>query len=149
MNGAASNATLLFLRPRPAKKQYTPKRALFFPKFREASPAAAARNWLAGDVKPDKMSREEHGRFFGPCLQQAGEQRSRGMTVLSFSATAKQLSVADVAGVERARDGGVLCSFEDGAAIGKDGHFVRGDAEAKKKLVLTYVRSGQDETVAK
>src|SRR5260221_13858612 len=58
------------------------------------------------------------------------------------SRRAPQKSGADVAGVEGTRDGGIFCAFEDGAAVGEDGHFVGRDAEAKKELVVADVEDG-------
>ena len=45
-------------------------------------------------------------------------------------------SGADIPRVEGACHGGVFGAFEDSAAIGKDGHFVRSDVETKKKVIL-------------
>src|ERR1700728_1517033 len=52
---------------------------------------------------------------------------------------------ADVAGVEGTGHGGVLCAFQDGSAVGEDGHFVRGDPETEEEIVLADVigRGGQ------
>ena len=48
-------------------------------------------------------------------------------------------SGADIPRVERTRHDGVFGALEDGAAVGEDGHFVRGDAETKKKIILANV----------
>lgn len=47
------------------------------------------------------------------------------------------MSGADKAGVERSRDRRILGTFEDGATVGEDGHFVGWDAETQKKFVVT------------
>src|SRR3981189_3276316 len=45
-------------------------------------------------------------------------------------------SGANVASVERSCDAGVAGSFDDGAAIGEDGHFVGWDAETQQETIL-------------
>jgi hypothetical protein len=44
-----------------------------------------------------------------------------------------------VAGVEGASNRRVFCAFEDGAAVGEDGHFVGVDAEAEQEIVMADV----------
>ena len=58
------------------------------------------------------------------------------------------MSGADVAGVEGARDGGVFRAFEDGAAVGKDGHLVGLDAEGEQKVVVAHIGDSRSETLA-
>src|SRR5467141_2146669 len=45
-------------------------------------------------------------------------------------------SSTNVAGVERSCDAGIAGSFDDGAAIGEDGHFVGRDAETQQETIL-------------
>lgn len=52
---------------------------------------------------------------------------------------------ADVASVEAAGDGGVGGAFEDGAAVGENGHFVGGDAEAEEEVVVADFGDGAGE----
>jgi hypothetical protein len=54
---------------------------------------------------------------------------------------------ADVAGVEGTGDGGIFCAFEDGAAVGEDGHFIGRDTEAEQKFVVAEVGDGGGEAV--
>ena len=54
---------------------------------------------------------------------------------------------ADVAGVEAAGDGGIGSAFEDGAAVGEDGHFVGGDAEAEEEVVVADLGDGAGEAL--
>jgi hypothetical protein len=56
-----------------------------------------------------------------------------------------EASGADVARVEGAGDGGVFGAFEDGAAIGEDGHFIGGNAEAQEKIIVAEVADGGGE----
>ena len=56
-------------------------------------------------------------------------------------------SGADVAGVEGAGDGGVGGAFEDGAAVGENGHFIGRDAEAQEEVVVAHVRNGAREAL--
>src|SRR5712692_9650494 len=58
------------------------------------------------------------------------------------SRRAPQKSGADVAGVEGTCDGGIFCAFEDGAAVGEDGHFVGRDAETEQEFVVADVGDG-------
>src|SRR5207245_7985761 len=49
---------------------------------------------------------------------------------------------ADVASVERARYAGVARALNDGAAIGKNGHFIRGHAKAQQEIVAAHLGRG-------
>ena len=49
---------------------------------------------------------------------------------------------AEVAGVERAGDGGVLGAFDDGAAVREHGEFVGRKREAEKKIVVADFGGG-------
>ena len=53
----------------------------------------------------------------------------------------------DVAGVEGAGDGGIGGAFEDGAAVGKDGHFVGRDAGAQEEIVAADISDGAGEAM--
>ena len=52
-------------------------------------------------------------------------------------------SGTNIAGVERARDGGIFCAFENGAAVGKDGHLIRINAEREQEFVVPDIGDGR------
>ena len=60
----------------------------------------------------------------------------------------KRNSSSDKASVKRSCDRGILRAFEDGAAVGKDRHFIRRNAEAEKKVILTDRFDRRAETCA-
>ena len=51
-------------------------------------------------------------------------------------------SGSDVAGVEGACYGGILGAFENGAAVGEDGHLVRVDAKTEQEFVVADIGDG-------
>ena len=51
-------------------------------------------------------------------------------------------SGTNIAGVERARDGGIFCAFENGAAIGKHGHLIWINAESEQEFVVPDIGDG-------
>ncbi len=69
---------------------------------------------------------------------------ARGAAVLRPYAKEEALG-ADVAGVDGAGDGRVLCAFEDGATVGEDSHFIGRDAEAEQEIILADVSDGARE----
>ena len=74
------------------------------------------------------------------------DRESGGPSGLRINKTAAlQKLGADVAGVDGAGDCGIFCAFEDGAAIGEDGHFIGRDAKAKQEIILADVSDGARE----
>ena len=54
-------------------------------------------------------------------------------------------SGADIAGVERTRDRGVFCAFENGSAISENGHLVRFDTKTEQEFVVADVGNSGSE----
>jgi len=62
--------------------------------------------------------------------------------VLFLLQSQKNFSGTDIASVKRARDGGIARAFDDRAAVGKDGEFVRRHAKTQKEIVAANSGDG-------
>jgi hypothetical protein len=51
-------------------------------------------------------------------------------------------SGADVPGVDRARDCGIFCAFENGTAVGEDSHLIGIDAKTEQEFIMADIGDG-------